>query len=34
LRAQHPYQVPQLLVQPLRATADYASWVRQETQGG
>jgi periplasmic divalent cation tolerance protein len=34
LRAQHPYQVPQLLVQPLRATADYADWVRQETQGG
>lgn len=34
LRAQHPYQVPQLLVQPLWATADYADWVRKETQDG
>jgi periplasmic divalent cation tolerance protein len=31
LRAQHPYQVPQLVVQSLQATKDYADWVRQET---
>ncbi len=34
LRELHPYELPQLVVQPLQATADYAGWVRQETQGG
>ena len=33
LRAQHPYQLPQLVVQALAATQDYADWVRQETRG-
>jgi periplasmic divalent cation tolerance protein len=32
LRAQHPYDLPELVVQPLRATAEYADWVRQEVQ--
>lgn len=27
LRAHHPYDVPQLLAQPLAASADYAAWV-------
>lgn len=31
LRAQHPYKLPQLVVQPLQATPEYADWVRQET---
>ncbi|WP_119966573.1 divalent-cation tolerance protein CutA [Simplicispira lacusdiani] len=31
LREQHPYELPQLVVQPLQATPDYAGWVRQET---
>ncbi len=30
LRAQHPYTVPELVVQPLQASADYARWVAQE----
>lgn len=30
LRALHPYDLPELVVQPLRATAEYADWVRQE----
>ena len=30
LRAQHPYDLPELLVQPLQASADYAQWVAQE----
>lgn len=30
LRAQHPYTLPQLVVQPLQAAADYAQWVRSE----
>lgn len=34
LRAQHPYELPELVVQPLRATAEYADWVRQEVQVG
>ena len=33
LRTQHPYQLPQLVVQRLAATQDYADWVRQETRG-
>lgn len=32
LRAQHPYQLPQLVVQALQASQDYADWVRQETR--
>ena len=32
--AQHPYELPQLLVQPLQASAAYADWVRQETLPG
>lgn len=27
LRAQHPYDLPELVVQPLQASADYAQWV-------
>ena len=34
LRAEHPYALPQLVVQPLQATQDYADWVRQEVAGG
>lgn len=34
LRAQHPYQLPQLVVQPLRASVEYAQWVGQETAPG
>ena len=30
LRAQHPYDLPELLVQPLQASADYTQWVAQE----
>ncbi len=30
LRSLHPYDLPQLVVQPLRASAEYADWVRQE----
>ena len=33
LQARHPYTLPQLVVQPLQASAAYADWVRQETQG-
>lgn len=31
LRAHHPYQLPQLLVQIAEANADYAAWVRAQT---
>lgn len=30
LRAQHPYDLPELVVQPLQASADYAQWVVRE----
>lgn len=30
LRALHPYDLPELLVQPLQSTKEYADWVRQE----
>lgn len=30
LRAEHPYALPQLVVQPLQASADYAQWVWSE----
>lgn len=30
LRAQHPYAVPELVVQPMLGSADYAQWVVQE----
>ena len=30
LRAQHPYQVPQLLTQTVEVEADYAGWVAQQ----
>ena len=30
LRTLHPYDLPELVVQSLSATADYAEWVRQE----
>lgn len=33
LQAQHPYTVPQLVVQALQASSAYAQWVRQETPG-
>lgn len=29
LQAQHPYDVPQLLAQPVQASASYAAWVAQ-----
>ncbi|HWP12531.1 MAG TPA: divalent-cation tolerance protein CutA [Ramlibacter sp.] len=28
----HPYEVPQFLAEPMRASPDYASWARAETQ--
>ena len=31
LRAHHPYQLPQLLVQTAEASADYAAWVQAQT---
>ena len=34
LREQHPYDLPQLVVQRLHASPDYADWVEQEAQGG
>ena len=33
LRAQHPYEVPQLLTHEVRAEADYAAWVAQQVDG-
>lgn len=33
LRAQHPYEVPQLLTQAMEAEADYARWVAQQVDG-
>ncbi len=30
LRAQHPYTLPQLVVQPLQASVEYAGWVEAE----
>ncbi|AOG21629.1 divalent-cation tolerance protein CutA [Acidovorax sp. RAC01] len=30
LRAQHPYTLPQLVVQVLQASVEYAQWVRTE----
>ncbi|MFN7855586.1 MAG: divalent-cation tolerance protein CutA [Acidovorax sp.] len=30
LRSQHAYALPQLVVQTLQASADYAQWVRSE----
>lgn len=30
LRAHHGYELPQLVAQPLRASADYARWVHEE----
>ncbi len=33
LRAQHPYEVPQLLTHEARAEADYAAWVAQQVDG-
>ncbi|PWW47835.1 uncharacterized protein involved in tolerance to divalent cations [Melaminivora alkalimesophila] len=32
LRAQHPYEVPQLLAQPVQASEDYAQWVTEQVQ--
>ena len=32
LRAQHPYDLPELVVQPLQASADYAQWVVQAVE--
>ncbi len=34
LKAQHPYTLPQLVVQPAQASAEYAEWVRQEVASG
>lgn len=34
LRAQHPYELPQLVVQPLQASVEYARWVGQEIAPG
>lgn len=33
LRAQHPYDVPQLLTHTAQAEADYADWVAQQVDG-
>jgi len=33
LRAQHPYEVPQLLTHGAEADADYAAWVAQQVDG-
>ncbi len=33
LRAQHPYQVPQLLTCTEQAEADYAQWLAQQVDG-
>ena len=33
LRAQHPYEVPQLLTHSVEAEADYAQWVAQQVDG-
>ena len=33
LRAQHPYEVPQLLARTEQAEADYAQWVAQQVGG-
>ena len=33
LRAQHPYEVPQLLTHAVQAEADYAQWVAQQVDG-
>lgn len=33
LRAQHPYEVPQLLTRMEQAQADYADWVAQQVAG-
>ena len=33
LRAQHPYEVPQLLSHNVEAEADYAQWVAQQVDG-
>lgn len=30
LQSQHPYSVPQLVVQPLQSSRTYAEWVAQE----
>lgn len=30
LQARHPYDLPQLLAQPVQASAAYAAWVRGE----
>ncbi|GAD23661.1 divalent-cation tolerance protein CutA [Acidovorax sp. MR-S7] len=34
LRAQHPYEVPQLLTQAMEAEVDYAQWVAGQVAGG
>jgi len=34
LRAQHPYEVPQLLTQVVEAEADYVQWVAGQVDGG
>lgn len=31
--AQHPYQLPQWVVEPVQAAPAYAAWLRQETDG-
>ena len=33
LRAQHPYEVPQLLTHVVGAEADYAQWVARQVDG-
>lgn len=34
LRTQHPYELPQLVVQPLQASVEYALWVGNEVGPG
>lgn len=31
-RTEHPYEVPQFLATPMRASADYLAWVQAEVQ--
>ena len=33
LREHHPYELPQLVMLPARASAAYAAWVRAEARG-
>lgn len=34
LRSQHPYTLPQLVVQPVQASHEYAQWVASQVSAG